>query len=80
MLYITLYYVISKSPNNYINLKGRDVALRVIRRSEILLSFIQDVITMPHNRCRPLNKTRVKTNIDNISRSKRWGKKKKMHE
>nr|YP_009407289.1 ribosomal protein S11 [Drosera regia]ASA46251.1 ribosomal protein S11 [Drosera regia] len=32
---------------------GRDAALRAIRRSGILLSFIRDVTPLPHNGCRP---------------------------
>ena len=32
---------------------GRDAALRAIRRSGILLSFVRDVTPMPHNGCRP---------------------------
>ncbi|KAG4198446.1 hypothetical protein ERO13_A05G086300v2 [Gossypium hirsutum] len=35
---------------------GRDAALRAIRRSGILLSFIRDVTPMPHNGCRPPKK------------------------
>nr|AMP18862.1 ribosomal protein S11 [Rhamnus purpurea] len=38
---------------------GRDAALRAIRRSGILLSFIRDVTPMPHNGCRPSEKRRV---------------------
>nr|YP_005089528.1 ribosomal protein S11 [Silene conica]AEC04036.1 ribosomal protein S11 [Silene conica] len=38
---------------------GRDAALRAIRRSGILLSFVRDVTPMPHNGCRPLKKRRV---------------------
>nr|AMP18865.1 ribosomal protein S11 [Ziziphus mauritiana] len=38
---------------------GRDAALRAIRRSGILLSFIRDVTPMPHNGCRPPKKRRV---------------------
>nr|YP_009441555.1 30S ribosomal protein S11 [Apostasia wallichii]YP_009938569.1 ribosomal protein S11 [Apostasia ramifera]QNU40263.1 ribosomal protein S11 [Apostasia ramifera]BBB03144.1 30S ribosomal protein S11 [Apostasia wallichii] len=38
---------------------GRDAALRTIRRSGILLSFIRDVTPMPHNGCRPPKKRRV---------------------
>ncbi|KAL5577577.1 hypothetical protein UlMin_019276 [Ulmus minor] len=38
---------------------GRDAALRAIRRSGILLSFIRDVSPMPHNGCRPPKKRRV---------------------
>ncbi|RZC78830.1 hypothetical protein C5167_003052 [Papaver somniferum] len=35
---------------------GRDAALRSIRRSGILLSFVRDVTPMPHNGCRPPKK------------------------
>nr|YP_010567341.1 ribosomal protein S11 [Plicosepalus acaciae]UZC33550.1 ribosomal protein S11 [Plicosepalus acaciae] len=35
---------------------GRDSALRVIRRSGMLLSFVRDVTPMPHNGCRPPKK------------------------
>uniref|UniRef100_A0A8S0WSV5 Small ribosomal subunit protein uS11c n=1 Tax=Spirodela intermedia TaxID=51605 RepID=A0A8S0WSV5_SPIIN len=35
---------------------GRDAALRAIRRSGILLSFVRDVTPMPHNGCRPLKR------------------------
>nr|YP_010158206.1 ribosomal protein S11 [Cyrtophyllum fragrans]QRG30300.1 ribosomal protein S11 [Cyrtophyllum fragrans] len=38
---------------------GRDAALRAIRRSGILLTFIRDVTPMPHNGCRPHKKRRV---------------------
>nr|YP_010974983.1 ribosomal protein S11 [Amyema miquelii]WNR57756.1 ribosomal protein S11 [Amyema miquelii]WNR57818.1 ribosomal protein S11 [Amyema miquelii]WNR57880.1 ribosomal protein S11 [Amyema miquelii] len=38
---------------------GRDSALRVIRRSGMLLSFVRDVTPMPHNGCRPPKKRRV---------------------
>ncbi|XP_048226853.1 30S ribosomal protein S11, chloroplastic-like [Ricinus communis] len=38
---------------------GRDTALRAIRRSGILLSFVRDVTPMPHNGCRPPKKRRV---------------------
>nr|UEE84012.1 30S ribosomal protein S11 [Paris guizhouensis]UEE84098.1 30S ribosomal protein S11 [Paris axialis]UEE85036.1 30S ribosomal protein S11 [Paris vaniotii]UEE85294.1 30S ribosomal protein S11 [Paris variabilis]UEE85896.1 30S ribosomal protein S11 [Paris lihengiana]WRK69059.1 ribosomal protein S11 [Paris sp. SP-2023a] len=38
---------------------GRDGALRAIRRSGILLSFVRDVTPMPHNGCRPPKKRRV---------------------
>ncbi|KAI9386494.1 hypothetical protein POPTR_010G032501v4 [Populus trichocarpa] len=38
---------------------GRDAALRAIRRSRILLSFIRNVTPMPHNGCRPPKKRRV---------------------
>ncbi|PHT54984.1 30S ribosomal protein S11, chloroplastic [Capsicum baccatum] len=38
---------------------GRDVALRAIRRSGILLTFVRDVTPMPHNGCRPPKKRRV---------------------
>nr|AMP18873.1 ribosomal protein S11 [Cosmos bipinnatus] len=32
---------------------GRDAALRAIRRSGILLTFVRDVTPMPHNGCKP---------------------------
>nr|YP_009365404.1 ribosomal protein S11 [Illicium floridanum]ARJ60955.1 ribosomal protein S11 [Illicium floridanum] len=38
---------------------GRDAALRAIRRSGILLSFVRDVTPMSHNGCRPPKKRRV---------------------
>nr|YP_010440665.1 ribosomal protein S11 [Clematis drummondii]UTD46069.1 ribosomal protein S11 [Clematis drummondii] len=38
---------------------GRDAALRAIRRSGILLSFVRDVTPMPHNGCRPPKKRRI---------------------
>nr|AYP33286.1 ribosomal protein S11 [Goeppertia roseopicta] len=38
---------------------GRDAALRTIRRSGILLSFVRDVTPIPHNGCRPPKKRRV---------------------
>jgi len=38
---------------------GRDAALRAIRRSGILLRFIQDATSMPHNGCRAPKKRRV---------------------
>nr|AXZ97100.1 ribosomal protein S11 [Callistopteris apiifolia] len=38
---------------------GRDTALRAIRRSGIILSFVRDVTPMPHNGCRPPKKRRV---------------------
>ena len=38
---------------------GRDAALRAIRRSGILLSFVRDVTPMPHNGCRSPKKRRV---------------------
>nr|UWM16308.1 ribosomal protein S11 [Arnebia euchroma]UWM17082.1 ribosomal protein S11 [Arnebia euchroma]UWM17168.1 ribosomal protein S11 [Arnebia euchroma] len=38
---------------------GRDAALRVIRGSGILLTFVRDVTPMPHNGCRPPKKRRV---------------------
>nr|YP_010294018.1 ribosomal protein S11 [Paepalanthus alpinus]ULQ67313.1 ribosomal protein S11 [Paepalanthus alpinus] len=38
---------------------GRDAALRAIRRSGILLSFVRDITPMPHNGCRPPKKRRV---------------------
>ncbi|KAG9129644.1 hypothetical protein Leryth_027236 [Lithospermum erythrorhizon] len=36
-----------------------DAALRAIRRSGILLTFVRDVTPMPHNGCRPPKKRRV---------------------
>jgi small subunit ribosomal protein S11 len=39
--------------------RGRDTALRTIRRSGILLSFVRGVTPMPHNGCRPPKKRRV---------------------
>nr|AMQ10369.1 ribosomal protein S11 [Tagetes minuta] len=38
---------------------GRDAALRAIRRSGILLTFVRDVTPMPHNGCEPSEKRRV---------------------
>nr|AMP18872.1 ribosomal protein S11 [Erigeron sp. TM-2016] len=38
---------------------GRDAALRAIRRSGILLTFVRDVTPMPHNGCRTSEKRRV---------------------
>nr|YP_010715499.1 ribosomal protein S11 [Todea barbara]WDE24622.1 ribosomal protein S11 [Todea barbara] len=38
---------------------GRDTALRAIRRSGSILSFVRDVTPMPHNGCRPPKKRRV---------------------
>nr|QLD94951.1 ribosomal protein S11 [Solanum melongena] len=38
---------------------GRDAALRAIRRSGILLTFVRDVTPMPHNGCKPSEKRRV---------------------
>nr|YP_002970677.1 ribosomal protein S11 [Alsophila spinulosa]YP_009502350.1 ribosomal protein S11 [Alsophila podophylla]YP_009679349.1 ribosomal protein S11 [Alsophila gigantea]YP_009679438.1 ribosomal protein S11 [Alsophila costularis]YP_010192111.1 ribosomal protein S11 [Alsophila denticulata]YP_010375546.1 ribosomal protein S11 [Alsophila metteniana]YP_010395713.1 ribosomal protein S11 [Cyathea lepifera]QUJ10117.1 ribosomal protein S11 [Alsophila latebrosa]ACK77207.1 ribosomal protein S11 [Alsophila sp len=38
---------------------GRDTALRAIRRSGIILSFVRDVTPMPYNGCRPPKKRRV---------------------
>ncbi|MQL81682.1 hypothetical protein Taro_014143 [Colocasia esculenta] len=38
---------------------GRDAALRVIRRSGILLSFVRDVTPMPHSGCRPPKKDEI---------------------
>nr|BDR62855.1 ribosomal protein S11 [Jacquemontia paniculata] len=38
---------------------GRDAALRAIRRSGIVLTFVRDVTPMPHNGCRPPKKRRV---------------------
>lgn len=34
---------------------GRDTALRAIRRSGIILSFVRDVTPMPYNGCNDLN-------------------------
>jgi small subunit ribosomal protein S11 len=39
---------------------GRNVALRAIRRSGILLTFVQDVTPMLHNGCRPPKKDMCK--------------------
>nr|YP_010691409.1 ribosomal protein S11 [Ligustrum sinense]WBU94137.1 ribosomal protein S11 [Ligustrum sinense] len=39
--------------------RGRDAALRAIRRSGIRLTFVRDVTPMPHNGCRPPKKRRV---------------------
>ena len=38
---------------------GRDAALRAIRDSGIVVSFVRDVTPMPHNGCRPPQKRRV---------------------
>nr|QGQ56266.1 ribosomal protein S11 [Cansjera rheedei] len=38
---------------------GRDAALRAIRQSGMLLSFVRDVTPMSHNGCRPPKKRRV---------------------
>nr|YP_001430137.1 ribosomal protein S11 [Cuscuta reflexa]A7M996.1 RecName: Full=Small ribosomal subunit protein uS11c; AltName: Full=Plastid 30S ribosomal protein S11 [Cuscuta reflexa]CAM98424.1 ribosomal protein S11 [Cuscuta reflexa] len=38
---------------------GRDAALRAIRRSGILLTFVRDLTPMPHNGCRPPKQRRV---------------------
>nr|QGW42727.1 ribosomal protein S11 [Gastrodia elata] len=38
---------------------GRDAALRTIRRNGILLRFVRDVTSIPHNGCRPPKKRRV---------------------
>nr|YP_009974242.1 ribosomal protein S11 [Ptisana novoguineensis]QNH94133.1 ribosomal protein S11 [Ptisana novoguineensis] len=38
---------------------GRETALRAIRRSGVVLSFVRDVTPMPHNGCRPPKKRRV---------------------
>nr|YP_009425668.1 ribosomal protein S11 [Christella appendiculata]ASU94344.1 ribosomal protein S11 [Christella appendiculata] len=38
---------------------GRDTALRAIRRSGIILSFVRDVTPVPYNGCRPPRKRRV---------------------
>lgn len=39
--------------------RGRDGALRAIRRSGIQISFVLDVTPMPHNGCRPPKKRNV---------------------
>nr|YP_009407360.1 ribosomal protein S11 [Aldrovanda vesiculosa]ASA46329.1 ribosomal protein S11 [Aldrovanda vesiculosa]QBC71212.1 ribosomal protein S11 [Aldrovanda vesiculosa] len=39
--------------------RGRDAALRVIRRSGIVLSVLRDVTPLPHNGCRPPKKRHV---------------------
>lgn len=39
--------------------RGRDAALRAIRKSGIRLSSVRDVTPMPHNGCRPPKKRRV---------------------
>nr|YP_010166147.1 ribosomal protein S11 [Rhipsalis teres]QRV60120.1 ribosomal protein S11 [Rhipsalis teres] len=39
--------------------RGRDGALRAIRRSGIKISFVLDMTPMPHNGCRPPKKRRV---------------------
>uniref|UniRef100_UPI0030FEC788 ribosomal protein S11 n=1 Tax=Equisetum pratense TaxID=231681 RepID=UPI0030FEC788 len=38
---------------------GRDTALRSIRRSGLILSFVRDVTPIAHNGCRPPRKRRV---------------------
>nr|UPU96426.1 30S ribosomal protein S11 [Arceuthobium californicum] len=38
---------------------GRDVSLRVFRRSGLLLNFVRDISSMPHNGCRPPKKRRL---------------------
>nr|YP_009547589.1 ribosomal protein S11 [Vaginularia trichoidea]AYW16106.1 ribosomal protein S11 [Vaginularia trichoidea] len=38
---------------------GRDTALRAIRRSGLMLSFVRDVTPMAHNGCRPPIRRRV---------------------
>nr|YP_009680527.1 ribosomal protein S11 [Alisma plantago-aquatica]YP_010998929.1 ribosomal protein S11 [Alisma subcordatum]YP_010999014.1 ribosomal protein S11 [Alisma triviale]UDZ61197.1 ribosomal protein S11 [Baldellia ranunculoides]WNS59245.1 ribosomal protein S11 [Alisma plantago-aquatica subsp. orientale]QDG01595.1 ribosomal protein S11 [Alisma plantago-aquatica]WPM91589.1 ribosomal protein S11 [Alisma plantago-aquatica subsp. orientale]WPM91674.1 ribosomal protein S11 [Alisma subcordatum] len=38
---------------------GRDAALRAIRRSGLVLSYVRDATPMPHNGCRPPKKRRV---------------------
>nr|UDZ61198.1 ribosomal protein S11 [Burnatia enneandra] len=38
---------------------GRDAALRAIRRSGLVLSYVCDATPMPHNGCRPPKKRRV---------------------
>nr|YP_009129810.1 ribosomal protein S11 [Vanilla planifolia]YP_009456263.1 ribosomal protein S11 [Vanilla pompona]AID52213.1 ribosomal protein S11 [Vanilla planifolia]AUJ22526.1 ribosomal protein S11 [Vanilla pompona]QII90254.1 ribosomal protein S11 [Vanilla planifolia] len=39
--------------------RGRDTALRAIRRSRIRLSSVRDITPMPHNGCRPPKRRRV---------------------
>nr|YP_010361696.1 ribosomal protein S11 [Triadenum breviflorum]UNQ87256.1 ribosomal protein S11 [Triadenum breviflorum] len=39
--------------------RGRDAALRVIRRSGIRVNFVRDISPMPHNGCRPPTKRRI---------------------
>nr|YP_009400561.1 30S ribosomal protein S11 [Vanilla aphylla]BAX88174.1 30S ribosomal protein S11 [Vanilla aphylla] len=39
--------------------RGRDAALRAIRKSRILLSFVRDITPVPHNGCRPPKRRRV---------------------
>jgi small subunit ribosomal protein S11 len=39
--------------------RGRDGALRAIRRSGVRVRFVLDVTPMPHNGCRPPKKRRV---------------------
>nr|YP_010372352.1 ribosomal protein S11 [Rhododendron latoucheae]UOX29816.1 ribosomal protein S11 [Rhododendron latoucheae] len=39
--------------------RGRDAALRTIRKNGIRLTCIRDVTPMPHNGCRPPKKRRV---------------------
>ncbi|KAG8473282.1 hypothetical protein CXB51_035210 [Gossypium anomalum] len=50
---------------------GRDAALRAIRRSGILLSFVRDVTPMPHNGCRPPKKRR-KVKVSTSTRTRQW--------
>jgi len=38
---------------------GRDAAVRAIRRSGILIHFVRDLTSTPHNGCRPPKKRRV---------------------
>jgi len=38
---------------------GRDTALRAIKNSGLIISFVRDVTPMPHNGCRPSSKRRV---------------------
>ncbi|CAN6476558.1 unnamed protein product [Victoria cruziana] len=45
----------------------RDVALRAIHRSGILLNFVHDVTPMPHNGCRPPKKGAFRNKMENIS-------------
>lgn len=45
-----------------------DGALRALRRSGILISFVHDVKPIPHNGCRPPKKRCVKIKIKRIAR------------
>ncbi|KAJ8447508.1 hypothetical protein Cgig2_019502 [Carnegiea gigantea] len=54
---------------------GRDGALRAIRRSGILVSFVLDVTPMPHNGCRPPKKdniTTIREKIRVFTRTLQW--------